>query len=81
MQLALLLWKWLKIEEIEISGNCQFGARIDTGFFSLARVKNRRPNGGIRGPNSAYFINVILGQICSNFMGDTFTINIDFVSK
>jgi len=26
-------------------------ARIDTGFFSLTRVKNWRPNGGIRGPN------------------------------
>jgi len=25
------------------------GARICTGFFSLARVINRRPNGGIRG--------------------------------
>jgi len=26
------------------------GARIDTDFFSLARVKNRCSNGGIRGP-------------------------------
>ena len=43
---------------LTFTGNCQFGARmvlsgarIDIGFFSLARVKNRRLNGGIRGPN------------------------------
>jgi len=31
----ILLWKWLKIGEIEYSGNCQFGARM---VLSGARI-------------------------------------------
>jgi hypothetical protein len=58
----------------------KFGCCFSVCWFD----KNRWPNGGIPDPNlsaenitKSYF----WAEICSNFMRDTFTINIDFVSE
>ena len=69
-----VLWKWLKIGEIEVSGNCQFGARIDTGFFSLARVKVGAwmEEFGARIVASTYFRNLFFGPDLSQFYGRYF---------
>ena len=53
-------------------------------FFSAwhaRKIGARMEEFGVRIVTLAYYRNVFLGWICSNFMGDTFTINIDIVSE
>jgi len=86
-----LLWKWLKIGEIEVCWNCQNrgpNCAVRGPIFCLVlehfitwKIGARMEEFGARCVVTVFFRNVFLGQICSNFMGVTFTINIGFVSK
>ena len=56
---------------------CCSGPELTLVFFQPGTREKSAPELSHQHISETYF----LGQICSDFMGDTFTINIDFVSE
>jgi len=79
----------VEVTQSWISGSAKSGPELDLSMadfywlfqlFFAAFFGARRVQFGARIRAVGKKENVFLGQICSNFMRDTFTINIDFVS-
>ena len=72
-----------KLEKLRFLETVNSGLEYECCFCLLVRQKSVAEwrNSGPEFASRKYNRNVFLGQICYNFMGVTFTINIGFVSE